>query len=229
MRVQHLLDTQFGCGLSKSTRVAIQVGTSARLPLNGAQILQRVRSQPSLQSQPSDEGDTRIGSMRRALIAPLAPVVRGVRVQPIARVRAEATFGRFRRWVFDHTSVAAELEAGLRHPKALGLWEFDQRASDRAGIVHLASVSAKQQLVGPVRAYADLRWELSADGGPSEHGPKGERAPTPAFGSRARCHVANLRPHKLDAVFGVDFGAGPASLAAWFSPLRKQGLVELRI
>jgi hypothetical protein len=208
--------------------VIVQLGASARMPLRPARLVRRVGSKQSVEA-PASEDSGGAASLARSLLAPIAPVLNSVRAQPIARVRAEATLGRFRRWALDHASVSAELEGALQHPAALGLWDLGPRPGERTGLTHLASLSLKQQVLGPVRAFADLRWELSADGGADGRGPRGQRAPSPAFGSAAACHVANLRPHAMDRVFGVDWVAGPASVAAWLSPLRKQGLVELRL
>ena len=141
----------------------------------------------------------------------------------ILRVRAEATVGRFRRLVFDHTSVSAEIEAGLRHPSALGLHEFGPLSGERQGVVHLASLGIKQQLLAGVRFCADARWELSADGGrhPGKAPDNGDHRPGG--------HLRSLRPRFADSVIGLDVSLGAGRAVAWVSPVRKQGLLELRL
>ena len=197
--------------------VIAQVGASARLPLQPAAVLQRVRSAQSMDALASEDSNTSLG---RSLLAPVQPVLRGVRVQPIARLRAEATLGMFRRYLLDHTSVTAEIEGALRQRDALGLPECRAEEHKSHGLTHLVSCSVKQQVFGPIRAFADLRWELSACGG-QEH--------AEASRSSTALRMGHLRPKALDRVLGVDWCLGFASVAAWYSPLRQQGLVELRI
>lgn len=214
-------------GTPPGISVGTQLGAAARLPLNGPALLQRVRSAPTLQTGRGSGGQPQ--SLPRSLAAPIMPIVRSTHMQPVARLRGEATLGHFRGWLLDHTSATCDLELALRQPAALGAWEFGSRGSERSGVRHMLAAGVRQQVLGPVRACADMRWELSADGGPSGEGAKGERAATPAFGSNTVCHVANLRPHRVDSVFGVDWAVGPASVVAWYSPLRRQGLLEVRL
>jgi hypothetical protein len=202
----------------------VQYGMSARLPVNAACVAQHLTSAES-SAESMAVGSQRKGTQGKVL----TPVFGSLHMQPIMRARAEVTVGKFRRWMFDHTSIAAELEAGLRHASAMGLREFGPRAAERSGIAHLATLYVKQQLFGPLRACADVRWELSADGGREGVHPPDSRSRPPAFARAAVCHVVHLRPQFTDSVVGLDWSFGAARVAAWYSPLRKQGLLEFQL
>ena len=209
----------------------VQYGAAARLPVNARAAARRLSGRGGSSADASTSGNdvhAEAPTVLQSIVAPLRPLLQGVHVQPIARVRAAATIGKFRKFWLDHTSVAASLDMGLRHAAALGLPDYGPRAGERSGMHHLAALSLRQQIWGPVRACADVRWDLSTDGGRQGQPHADAKQPGPALGSRPLCHLANLQPERLDGVYGLEFMAGVASLLAWYCPVRKQGMVEIR-
>lgn len=215
----------------QGVRLDVEYGAAARLPVNARSAARRLSGRAGSGADASTSGNdvhADAPSVLQSIVAPLRPVVHNVHVQPIARLRAVATLGRFRKYWLDHSSAVASLDMGLRHPPALGLPDYGGRAGKRSGVHHLAALSLRQQIWGPVRACADLRWDVCTDGGRLGEPRADAKQPGPALGSRPLCHVANLRPERLDRVYGVEFVAGVASLLAWYCPVRRQGMLEVR-
>jgi hypothetical protein len=170
-------------------------------------------------------------SVVASILAPIAPLVRGAHLQPLLRARAEAVAGRFRGWAFDHTAVILDAELAVRHGVRRHLWPLGAPPGrPRASVAHRVTLGARQQLVGPVRLCADVRWELATDGGPAGEARLQPRvAPGVSFLSGAACHLRNLAPYRTDAVVGADVCLGAGRVAAWVSLSKRQGLIELRI
>lgn len=91
------------------------------------------------------------------------------------------------------------------------------------------TLSASQQLVGPVRLRGDWRFALD-----SKHAcPSGVGWLQPGAPLALLRHVAGVTPALVDSAVGVDVvvpGAGGlVRLVGWYSPGRKEGGLELRL
>lgn len=101
-------------------------------------------------------------------------------------------------------------------------------ALDNRGAWHALSLEASQQLIGPLRLCADMRFALDSD-----HPWPGVKSISPSTPARILRHVACMRPALVDSTYGVDLvvpgSKGAARLVAWYAPMRKEGMLELRL
>ena len=124
------------------------------------------------------------------------------------------------------------------------------------GLWHSMTLSCSQQLFGPLRLCADLRLALDCPRSPIPRGVQPMVATLDATDENgdsrlegtgstsihssgwrrltgAAAAVATVRPALLDATYGLDLAvpgaAGLARVVAWYSPGRKEGMVELRV
>jgi len=94
------------------------------------------------------------------------------------------------------------------------------------GVWHCCTISAAQQLFGPVRAKADFRFALDPTNVPQNQGD-----------SRTLKGIAqtalSIRPSLLESMFGGDIiipgTEGAARVSCFWSPKRREGMVELRL
>lgn len=124
-------------------------------------------------------------------------------------------------------------------------------ALEGRGIWHALSISAAQQLVGPLRVRADFRMALEPPAAPLDT--LNPRTPSPKGPLRGAGHsngAGGARPHwqtleilsaavrgmratPLEAVYGLDLAlpgsGGAARAAAWWSPARREAQFELRL
>uniref|UniRef100_A0A7S3R0U4 Uncharacterized protein n=2 Tax=Dunaliella tertiolecta TaxID=3047 RepID=A0A7S3R0U4_DUNTE len=184
-----------------------------------------------------------------------------VAVRPFASAGASLQLGWFQRPALDYTRLVAKLDLGVpgsaqqaagssnMHP-AFGL--------EQRGVWHALTLSLRQQLMGPLRFCADLRYSLDSkqpwnntpalatppppptSTGPIPH-PGQQSIPTKARrGNRATegaCnlarHVGGMRPSLLESTYGLDLVlpgmSGFGRLVAWYAPGRKEGMLELRL
>jgi len=155
---------------------------------------------------------------------------------------------------------AAGVRPHLASPRqARSCSELTRRRPRRAfalegrGIWHALSLSAAQQLAGPLRARANFRMALEQPAAPAEAltlpspkagarggrggagGGAGAGAPRPHWQTLEvlAAAVRGLRATPLEAVYGLDLtlpGSGGAARAvAWWSPARREAQVELRL
>ncbi|BDA48124.1 hypothetical protein COCOBI_11-3820 [Coccomyxa sp. Obi] len=184
-----------------------------------------------------------------------APYLADTLLRVFASASISGQIGRFTRPMFDYTAGSVRVDLGLTSPQAQWLSRggssmsshgSDASGADPAntsfldspfkhrafalegrGIWHALSVSAAQQVYGPVRARADFRFALeSPPAAPSED-------PGRATLEGAWKAIRTLRATKLESVFGLDCvvpnSQGAARIAAWWSPLRKEAMMELRL
>ncbi len=127
------------------------------------------------------------------------------------------------------------------------------------GAWHALSLSVSQQLVGPLRLAADWRYALtsgsplalppappSATVPPLESAAAALEAARVAAGAAAAAgswvggaaaavaaHTTGMRPQLLEAVYALDLAVpgarGVARLVAWYSPQRREGMLEVRL
>jgi hypothetical protein len=99
-------------------------------------------------------------------------------------------------------------------------------ALEGKGIWHCCTISAAQQVYGPVRARADFRFALDPTNVPQD---QGERSTLKGIAQTA----LSVRPSLLESVYGGDIlipgTEGVARLALWWAPKRKEGMIELRL
>jgi hypothetical protein len=117
--------------------------------------------------------------------------------------------------------VAAPAKQQSKHPAF---------ALEDSGVWHSLTLSASQQLLGPVRLRGD--WRLALDSSvPCPRGLGGFLAPKAPL--QVLQHVAGVRPVVVDSAYGVDVvvpGAGGlVRLVGWYSPNRGEGGLELRL
>lgn len=123
------------------------------------------------------------------------------------------------------------------------------------GAWHALTLSLSQQLLGPLRLCADWRYELSSSH-PLALPPLPRAAPVALSGGAAGAataggllsgaaswvpdasacvarHVSGMRPQLLDSAVALDLvlpgSEGAARLVAWYSPQRREGMLELRL
>ncbi|KIY96659.1 hypothetical protein MNEG_11303 [Monoraphidium neglectum] len=175
-------------------------------------------------------------------------LARDVGVRLFASGGAALQLGRMRRNFLDFTRLEATLDAGLTGPKVLGSGaggtsggaaaprggggaRHPAFALDDTGAWHALTLSASQQLAGPVRLRAD--WRLALDSAaPLPGGGPGLGGAPQAAALLAR-HVGGMRPTLLDAAYGLDVivpgSGGLVRAVAWYSPRRGEGALEVRL
>lgn len=158
--------------------------------------------------------------------------------------------GQMRRSFLDFSRLEATLDLGLTGPKVVaggGEHQAQQRqggrhpafALDDTGAWHCLTLSATQQLVGPVRLRAD--WRMALDSSvplPRAGLPRFGAGSKPLLGapqaaSQLARHVGGMRPTLLDTAYGIDVvvpgSGGLVRGIVWFSPRRGEGMVEVRL
>lgn len=89
------------------------------------------------------------------------------------------------------------------------------------------TANASQQILGPLRAHASMRLALEHPS-PAARNERG-RITTGAVAAS----VKSLRPSLLEAQYGLDYvvprTGGALRACAWWSPLRRQGMIEARL
>jgi hypothetical protein len=172
-----------------------------------------------------------------------------VGVRPFASGGACLQLGSMRRSFLDFSRLEATVDLGLTGPKVStsGATEVVRGARhpafalDGAGAWHALTLSATQQLLGPVRLRAD--WRLALDSaeplpslrrGGSGAGGAGSTLGVPqAAAAQLARHIAGMRPSLLDAAYGLDMvvpgSGGLLRGILWYSPRRAEGGIELRL
>ncbi|GLC48396.1 hypothetical protein PLESTB_000092700 [Pleodorina starrii] len=183
----------------------------------------------------------------------VGPVVSRGALRPFASAAASVQAGRFSGWLFDFTRLSAQLDCGLWAPAAgarqgpgqvqgMGVGPGRQRhpafALGDTGAWHALSLSLSQQLVGPLRFAADWRYELASSRPlalppPPAAAARGAGAWLGGAAGAVAAHTVRMRPQLLEAVYALDLAVpgsrGAARLVAWYTPQRREGMVELRM
>lgn len=221
---------------------AVQLGAAVRTPLQPEAIWNMLRQarQSTAVSAASEDTSLRTDTASQGrgfselwgrLCEPVMPVLRPSRVQPVMRIRLEGTLGKFRRAVLDHTSAVLEVETCCRGSGAASVGPSLLTTRKPAGMFHAVSLSAKQQVLGPVRAFADMRWEVlpeyAADGAGAAAPAAAAASPAWIRSVRQRCQ--GLQAEQVGCNIGVDVCLGFARASAWYSVTKRQGMVELRV
>eukprot|EP00897_Mesotaenium_endlicherianum_P009851 jgi/Mesen1/8895/ME000535S08204 len=134
---------------------------------------------------------------------------------------ATAQLGLFERRFLDHTLVSGRVDLGAAsafaaavsqssslRPSAGAASEDHQKLEERG--YPTVALTMQQQIYGPVRARVDTRYALAPFSSP-----RGVE-----------------RPRTLECTYGLDCSlekSGAARLVVWYSPTRREGMVEVRI
>ncbi|GAQ82084.1 Protein Involved in Lipid Transport [Klebsormidium nitens] len=124
--------------------------------------------------------------------------------------------GEFKRAVFDYTSLALRLDVGPSSVREAATAESATEAGVAGSVARGSSgrtvpaltISAQQQVIGPLRARVDTRLSMTQAG-------------------------TGFQPGKtLETVYSLDcpVGAmGTGRLVCWYSPTRREGMAEIRL
>lgn len=221
---------------------SVQLGAAVRTPLQPNAVWRALRQarQSAAVSATSEDTSLRTDTVSQGrglwelwgrLCEPIMPVVRPSRAQPILLARLEATVGKFRRIALDHTSTVLEVETCCRGSGAASVGPAILTGRRPAGMYHAVSFTAKQQIVGPLRAFTDMRWEVRPGVGQARAGAAPEAA---AGGTRVwlqsltkRCQ--SLQAERVGCNVGVDVCLGVAHASVWYSLTKRQGMIEFRL
>lgn len=153
-----------------------------------------------------------------------------------------AQLGNFIKPVLDYSSASVRLDFGLNSEYSIGnlptsantsALDMSSRpdkhrafASEGKGTWHSCTVSMAQQIIGPLRARADLRFALDPTNLPQN---QGERSTLKGLAQTA----LSIRPSLLETMYGADVvvpgSKGAARVSMWWSPKRREGMMELRL
>lgn len=154
-----------------------------------------------------------------------------------ASAAASVQLGAFSRPLLDYTAVSLRADVAAASGQLLGA----ARAAGAATAASLGApagaagaplgchvtISAAQQLIGPLRLRADLRLSAAAAAA-AARGNWPPSAPPPVAGRPVSAATVDA----VEAVYGLDVALpavlGAARIVAWYSPQRREGLAELR-
>lgn len=208
--------------VSPGASASVQVGAAGRLPVDSQEMLGLLRGRgegPHRGAQPQN------GSLWGAVFAPLT---QRLCMQPLLRARLEGTIGKFRNIAGDHTSGVLELETCCRAAGAALAGPELLRSQQPPGLCHVLSMSVKQQVVGPVRACADVRWEVGSSACAQSAGDGADVVGGQWLG-RVQRYCQGMSARRTGLNVGVDVSFGVARAAAWYSVHHRQGMIELRV
>ena len=205
-----------------------------------------------------------------------APSLAGTALRVFGCAGATLQLGRFARPLLDYTHVSARLDLGLAAESAGGGSGVDDGLSfahplrdgppavmtaraaataaamaAAAGSWHALSLSACQQVAGPLRARCDVRWALEATppapapaSSPTHSAPpiplrrpgsarSRSGAAAGAAAAAAWTAARGVRAARLETVYGLDYvlpgTEGTLRLCGWWSPARREAMCELRL
>lgn len=191
---------------------------------------------------------TRLREARERMMGAWAPFLKDTALRVFASGSITAQLGRFTRPVLDYTSACVRLDLGLTsndyEPTASfrervtsenggpilassgGMYKHRAFALEGRGTWHALSVSLAQQVIGPLRARADVRCALDP-AFPQYSGAEG----LTWRGTLAA--VSSVRPVLLETVYGLDCvlpgTEGAARVTAWYSPMRREAMAEIKL
>jgi hypothetical protein len=170
------------------------------------------------------------------------PYLKRTTLRVFSSIGLSAQIGKFTRPFLDYSAMEVKLDLGLNSQHVVGSLptasamsaiDLDARpdknrafALEGKGVWHCCTISAAQQVFGPVRAKADFRFALDPTNVPQNQGD-----------SRTLKGIAqtalSIRPSLLESMFGGDIlipgTEGAARVSCFWSPKRREGMVELRL
>lgn len=167
------------------------------------------------------------------------PYLKRTTLRVFSSVGLSAQIGRFTRRFLDYSALDIKFDLGLNSQHVVGSLPTSSAidmtsrpdkhrafALEGKGIWHCCTVSAAQQVFGPVRIKADFRFALDPTNIPQN---QGERSTLKGIAQTA----LSVRPSLLESTFGGDVlipgTEGAARLGVWWAPKRKEGMIELRL
>jgi len=167
------------------------------------------------------------------------PYLKRTTLRVFSSVGFSTQIGRFTKRFFDYSALDVKFDLGLNSQHVVGSLPTSSAidmvsrpdkhrafALEGKGIWHCCTISASQQVFGPVRVKADFRFALDPTNVPQN---QGDRSTLKGIAQTA----LSVRPSLLESVFGGDVlvpgTEGAARLGVWWAPKRKEGMIELRL
>lgn len=170
------------------------------------------------------------------------PYLKRTALRVFSSIGMSAQIGTFTRPFLDYSAMEVKLDLGLNSQHVVGSLpttntmsaiDFDARpdknrvfALEGKGVWHCCTISAAQQVFGPVRAKADFRFALDPTNVPQN---QGESRTLKGIAQTA----LSIRPSLLESMFGGDVlvpgTEGAARISCFWNPKRREGMVELRL
>ncbi len=170
------------------------------------------------------------------------PYLKRTTLRVFSSIGVSAQIGKFTRRFLDYSSMEVKLDLGLNSQHVVGSLpttnamsaiDIESRpdknrafALEGKGVWHCCTISASQQVFGPLRAKADFRFALDPTNVPQNQGD-----------SRTLKGIAqtalSIRPCLLESVFGGDIlipgTEGAARISCFWASRKKEGMIELRL
>ena len=170
------------------------------------------------------------------------PYLKRTTIRVFSSIGVSAQMGKFTRRFLDYSAMEVKLDLGLNSQHVVGSLpttnamsaiDIESRpdknrafALEGKGVWHCCTISAAQQVFGPLRAKADFRFALDPTNVPMNQGD-----------SRTLKGIAqtalSIRPCLLESVFGGDIlipgTEGAARISCFWAPKKGEGMVELRL
>lgn len=170
------------------------------------------------------------------------PYLKRTTIRVFSSIGVSAQMGKFTRRFLDYSAIEVKLDLGLNSQHVVGSLpttnamsaiDIESRpdknrafALEGKGVWHCCTISAAQQVFGPLRAKADFRFALDPTNVPQNQGD-----------SRTLKGIAqtalSIRPCLLESVFGGDVlipgTEGAARISCFWAPKKGEGMVELRL
>ena len=170
------------------------------------------------------------------------PYLKRTTIRVFSSIGVSAQMGKFTRRFLDYSAMEVKLDLGLNSQHVVGSLpttnamsaiDIESRpdknrafALEGKGVWHCCTISAAQQVFGPLRAKADFRFALDPTNVPQNQGD-----------SRTLKGIAqtalSIRPCLLESVFGGDVlipgTEGAARISCFWAPKKGEGMVELRL
>lgn len=231
-------------------KVAASLGCLARMPVPnqfgifGKDDVSDASAGPVIPSMPRNLNASTTSLVSKAsftsqLADTWEPYLKRTTLRVFSSIGLSAQVGKFARPYLDYTALDIKFDLGLNSQHVVGSLPTSSAidmtsrpdkhrafALEGKGIWHSCTISAAQQVFGPVRVKADFRFALDPMNIPQN---QGERSTLKGIAQTA----LSVRPSLLESMFGGDLlipgTEGAARLGAWWSPKRKEGMIELRL
>eukprot|EP00798_Chlamydomonas_sp_ICE-L_P027675 gene27675-7316_t len=193
---------------------------------------EKAAAEVMIQPDESKEGGARSRSAKAmALLDRGADSLRkDTSVRPFGTIAASLQMGCFRRCILDFTRVVAKMDFALPDSRKGGSGVHPAFTLGKAGTWNALTLSCSQQIYGPLRACADFRYSMDSPEPPPEF--TGFKQPKQQAQALVT-HAKSMKPSLQDSVYGLDLGvpgtSGFARVFAWYSPTRKEGMLEVRL
>lgn len=231
-------------------KVAASLGCLARMPLPnqfglfGADDVSDASTGPVVPSMSRNVNASTVSLASKAsfssqLADTWEPYLKRTTLRVFSSIGISTQIGKFTRPFFDYSALDVKLDLGLNSQHVVGSLPTSSAidiasrpdkhrafALEGKGIWHSCTISAAQQLFGPVRIKSDFRFALDPTNIPQN---QGDRSTLKGIAQTA----LSVRPSLLESMFGGDIlipgTEGTARIGVWWAPKRKEAMVELRL